>query len=312
MSGRRVVGGAVTMALLLMWVMNYWLASPSRHLSAPDRTPHCRQNDRRILLMIQFPPSQWLLLKENLDTWSLPQLFPCHHGSATSVDLVLYVSRETASVLHKVEQLVSNAVWQRCFGRIMYRSYNLDPDHDIYGVGTLAMFYRSFSPTYVPDMERYHYSFLMEPDTRPIRAGWLNAMVDAASGPQFWHKGSVPRYPTDGGDVHINGNAFYRLNDPVFTAFVLRSEGAYKPYMSFDQSLHAHRTVLHAQDTAHLFVPCEFVVNNWRGFTYYTHAEVIRALPDTYLLHGKHAVKMMCAFVNCTDSVYGSMSRIGG
>lgn len=168
-------------------------------------------------------------------------------------------------------------------------------------------------------------------DARPIRAMWIDAMEAAVAGPLFWHKGSVPRYDTAPTDLHINGNAFYRLNDPAFTKFVLRSEGAFRPYLSFDQSLHEHRKTLNAQATAHLFVPTEFVVNNWQGFTYYTLDEARRALPETFIMHGKHAVKVgqvvcycscrratdcavqaVCLHLGCTASVYGTMSKFGG
>lgn len=137
-------------------------------------------------------------------------------------------------------------------------------------------------------------------------------MMETVRGPYFWVKGSVPRYSTSPDDVHINGNAFYRLNDPKFAQFVLTSKGAFKYYLSFDQSLHAHRKTLNPQDTAHLFVATEYIANNWRGYTYWTLEDALRELPDTFIIHGKQAVKAACRFINCTDSMFGSMSRFGG
>lgn len=156
----------------------------------------------------------------------------------------------------------------------------------------------------------------MEPDTRPVRLHWLDAMErQCASDSLFWQKGSVPRYKTsmDPLDLHINGNAFYRLNDVRSSRFFLSSSGAFLPYISFDQSIHAHRARVGMQDTQHLFQATEFIVNNWKDGQYYTvDGDVRKWLPDTYLMHGRQSVKAQCTYINCTDSWYGKMSKIGG
>lgn len=206
------------------------------------------------------------------------------------------------------------ANWRRCFERVLFHDCQLTPEQDTYGEGTLLMFYSMFHPGFLDgDVSRYHYLFLMEPDARPIRPYWVQGMLEAVRGPLFWVKGSVPRYPTTPDDIHINGNAFFRLNDAKFSRFLLESRGAFKYYLSFDQSLHAHRSrALNPQDTAHLFVATEFIVNNWRGYTYWTLEDAWRELPDTYIIHGKQAVKAACRAINCTGSMFGSMSRFGG
>ena len=270
---------------------------------------------RRVLVVLQFAVHQWGLLKESLQSWTHPLVFPCEAGDGTPwVDLVLYVSRDDEGTFARtcipfVEQLS----WRRCFGRILFRSCALSVKEDVYGVGTVTMFYRMFRDDFVPGFGRYDYAFLMEPDTRPVRRGWLDALEATAAGNRFWQKGSVPRYATLADDLHINGNAFYRLGDEASTAFFLASKGAYQEAISFDQSIHVYRFQTRvAQETAHLFVATEFIVNNWRDYTYWTVPDVLEQLPDTYLVHGKHAVKAQCSYLNCSHSAYGKMSKIGG
>jgi hypothetical protein len=65
-------------------------------------------------------------------------------------------------------------------------------------------------------------------------------------------------------------------------------------------------------ETQHLFPATDYIVNNWKGFTFWTIEEAQKKLPRTYLIHGKHAVKAQCSYLNCSRSVYGLMSKIGG
>lgn len=83
---------------------------------------------------MQFPPHQWSLAKENLESWV--SLYPCKKGT-NMVDLVLYVSNDSDGELEK-ETLayVSSMNWRRCFSRILFKNCELTPQEDVYGVGT--------------------------------------------------------------------------------------------------------------------------------------------------------------------------------
>lgn len=175
------------------------------------------------------------------------------------------------------------------------------------------MFYRMFEKSFVPDYEIYDYFFLMEPDSRPIRKHWLDQLEKECAGTKyFWQKGSVPRYHTDAYDLHINGNAIYRVNDEQSSRFFVESKNAFLPYISFDQSIHAFRIQKGLHQSQHLFIASEFIVNNWKGFEYYSVEEVLKELPDTFIMHGKQAVKAANSLLNCKNCIYGKMSKIGG
>lgn len=88
----------------------------------------------------------------------------------------------------------------------------------------------------------------MEPDLRPIQRFWLQATLEeiavvrstvasffrcfehtspqreTQSRSEFWMRGSLPRY-AEQDDFHLNGNALYRFDDALFSAFVVGSAG---------------------------------------------------------------------------------------
>lgn len=103
----------------------------------------------------------------------------------------------------------------------------------------------------------------MEPDSRPIQNGWLDAIfVEATKSHPFWTKGSPPRYIYDqqSGDVpHINGNALYRFDSLEMKNHFLESRGAFQKYASFDQSWAVY---LASKSLLHNYVYSDFILNN--------------------------------------------------
>ena len=131
---------------------------------------------------------------------------------------------------------------------------NLHPDQDQYDLqqyspGPSSMFHLLFTSEDLA--ARYSHFLLMEPDVRAIRPGWVQALQQevALSSVDFWQKGSVPYYSTFAGNLHINGNAIYKLGDQEFNCFLEREIAVQYP-SSFDHSI--HKTALLPENRRHL------------------------------------------------------------
>ena len=99
----------------------------------------------------------------------------------------------------------------------------------------------------------------MEPDSSPIRSGWLDALESTAKANRHaWMLGSRPLYNPDGDVVanvqwttaelrgHLNGNALYRLADDCFNSVLCRVEAEFADE-PFDMSLHSYAAMASAR-----------------------------------------------------------------
>ena len=264
----------------------------------------CRYSDPEVVVIIPFVASQVDLLERGIWLWSHPDFSPCSLGpssfSGKSVDLIFQITRsfeEFPGLQERLQQALQQGA-RHCFGRVEFRSMNLHPDQDQYDLqqyspGPSSMFHLLFTSEDLA--ARYSHFLLMEPDVRAIRPGWVQALQQevALSSVDFWQKGSVPYYSTFAGNLHINGNAIYKLGDQEFNCFLEREIAVQYP-SSFDHSI--HKTALLPENRRHLhrFVRGVFIKNSnmdffWDGYVEkYTH---------TWLVHGKAACKII-------DSLY--------
>jgi len=147
----------------------------------------------------------------------------------------------------------------------------------------------------------YDVVFYGEPDTWPLRGGWVGALqaaADAAVATGAWVVGSPMRYapkfnvavePARGAFArHINGNALYRLGDPCFAAYLTAVRAAYGD-AAFDVAMNLYRSGLSrarvAQDTAWRFAYTDVVAH--LSLTAFDVRRLREELPGTYLVHGK-------------------------
>ena len=154
----------------------------------------------------------------------------------------------------------------------------------------------------------------MEPDSSPIRSGWLDALESTAKANRHaWMLGSRPLYNPDGDVVanvqwttaelrgHLNGNALYRLADDCFNSVLCRVEAEFADE-PFDMSLHSYAAMASARDDDERRVlygrtdcstPCEpekrfattqVLANTGRSMG--TTAQLRRTMPHTFVVHG--------------------------
>jgi hypothetical protein len=247
---------------------------------------------RTLSVVVAFPPSQAQLVVQNLHSWSLPRFVPCERYShnASRTDLVFYMSRRDDAAVASIEDAMRRRHFPRhCFRGVSWRFANLSVSQDVYGAGTLAMWYGLWSARLLDPAVDY---FLwMEPDLRPVRERWLEHLVKLVSVRLMpvWQLGSLPRYK-ENNDWHLNGNAVYRANDALFSRFVLASRDAFTDYLSFDKNLYEARRKDFAFSQRHdfMFQTTDAIQN--RANEPFTLGQFLRQNPDTYLVHGKGVV----------------------
>ena len=247
---------------------------------------------RSLGVVLAFPPSQAQLVVQNLHSWSLPQFAPCERYShnRTLTPLLFYMSRRDDAALAAVHDATARRHFPRhCFSRIEWRFANLSAADDVYGAGTLAMWYQLWgAPHALPPT---NYLLWMEPDLRPVRALWLERLVQLVSLrlTRVWQLGSLPRYK-ENNDWHLNGNALYSADDAMFARFVLNSRDAFRDYLSFDKNLYEarRRDYAFSQRYDHMFQTTDVIQNRANEPLHLS--QFLRQNPESYLVHGKGAV----------------------
>lgn len=178
-----------------------------------------------------------------LTRWASPEYAPCAPGSAAQSAVALFYhplggSSSEAVIMHLWSALPPET--KACFaGGIRFMYGNIErsvamahPD------GTCAQFYVLFQVLKGVASA----FFLMEPDVTPIRPQWLAELVRLASPKQlvsFWMRGSVSRCDADYGDLrvrrdmHINGNALYRVGDLAFEDYLTRVRQFYPSHTAY-------------------------------------------------------------------------------
>ncbi len=255
----------------------------------------CVQRAPTLTIVMPFPPKQLNLVLDNLRAWQSYEFYPCDPARryGASVELMLYLSQPDKAVQDTLVRSFWNATWAReCFAALSFKFIDMDAKTDVYGPGTLAMFYSSF------DADFFHqprdYMLWCEPDFVPIRRHWLDLLYERelVGVPPFWMRGSIPRYPNSDGDWHLNGNALYNVGNSTFAAFAKSSRGAFKPYDSFDQSLFVKFS--ENRQYAHLFVYTDAIQN--RGYDIYDIPALRRSEPNLLIAHGKGLLQSVKLF----------------
>jgi hypothetical protein len=245
-------------------------------------------------------------VKANLASW-VDQYPPCATASTSRPTLVFYLSTPTTKdedvVRRSLLAASSTAVVSRCFGGVVIATVSSANSHKN---GARLMFEHMVNKR-VEALRDAKSILYMEPDMRPIRAGWLTAIEkDAEKGGEFWVKGSVFR-----GDInidaitsslkgyhpnlyHINGNALYFLGDDRFAAFynddvrpfVVRKNGdsvsAYD--VDFWEYLYDPNNYDRARSLLHYYVYTDTIMNMYK--TAYNPHDLAKTYPGAVLVHG--------------------------
>lgn len=275
--------------------------------TSPDRESYLR-HPSKLLILVPFTARDMVSLSENLDRWR-------KNGPACDArvrennvsDMWFYYSKTSNELPTQFSQFQATKAYRQldhCFSRVVVAFANLTTEEDDYPVGINIMFYRLVAgETHAHDLRDFNALYWMEPDVEPIKPYWLNALVrESLGGDDFWMKGSIylgDLFDGAGGQDwtwagHINGNALYRLHQPMFTQFLqivmdLEPPGHFwKPFdVSIWKVLHDFPYFWHAhQRIAKHFMYADFV-EHW-GFTI-TDDEIVNSVQHsrTYMVHGR-------------------------
>lgn len=254
-----------------------------------------------LAVVIPFIQSQFINLINQLNLEK--NYIPCRN-KLYPVDLIFYHNEKSSSILdHQVRQLNYH---HSCFKNIRVFAGDLSEKENPYPIGSAIMWKKLFINEQFNNISlRYHgytHFFLMEPDTRPIRSYWLDAVIEqiihghdreAYISTQWWMTGSVYRGFQSIGQYffHINGNALYHLS----SSFIRFIEAFSRDCLLESQRLFGYdlglfiylfKNVDEGKKFWHKFQFSDFIQNCWHTSCNETNIEFLYENPNTYLIHG--------------------------
>ncbi len=228
---------------------------------------------------------------------------PCRNRS-NSIDLIFYHNEKMISFLAK--NLSRLNYLNQCYKHIHYIAADLSANENRYPIGSANMWKKLFINERFNSValrsRGYTHFFLMEPDTRPIRSYWLDAIVEKITNgysresyisTKWWVIGSIYRGSEAIGNdfLHINGNALYHLSLD-FVSFIENVSKEY-PYHSaksmgydLDLFLYLFQHIDIAKNVWHKFQFTDLIQNCWHTSCNDTDTEFLYNNPNTYLIHG--------------------------
>ena len=271
--------------------------------TAPSRLSH---------VVLAFHVKQLDVARINLQSWE--RVPPCARQLKHQKQnlrrrrlptLTLYAASDGGApiqtVLASLDSLWSSSNYKHCFAGATTRHLAIDNAIDNHVDGARLMFENMLAGNVVDKASVVLY---MEPDLRPVRPNWLEAMerVSAAPCDPFWVKGSV--FLGDAALMaattylpnmyHINGNALYNVGDKDFVDFY---SNRVRPYVErkHGDSVNAYDTDMYeflmdranydyARRVMRMYRYTGAIVNMWH--TQYTIDDVLKANPDAVLVHG--------------------------
>lgn len=232
---------------------------------------------------------------------------PCEHPS-DSVDLIFYHNEGRHSLLEMDIRQIKYV--DKCYRNIRFLAVNLTVNENRYPLGSFIMWQRLFvdDENNSLSLRAYGYThcFIMEPDTRPIRRFWLDAIIDQITNGRFekmyfftnwWVSGSIYRGSKLIGIrfLHINGNALYHLSAnfiahvELFSRVYLNEKNSETGYDLLMFSLLLDNQAL-GKRLWHKFRFSDFIQNCWQtgceDSNHLNNTQFIFNNPDTYLIHG--------------------------
>ena len=255
----------------------------------------CSMSMPVVALLVPFVPPQTDALVRSIHLWSHPNYYPCEVSFtyAQHVDLVFQLTESFArhaSVRHRLEDALRPVL--QCFRSVRFLSMNLDEaqrqyDKNRFSPSPSTMFHTLFGSEMM--VKSYSHFFLMEPDVRPVRGGWVDRLVQEVTLDlvDFWQKGSM-EYNHPHADHHLNGNGLYRLGSSDYNCF-LEAVLALRYPDSFDQGqfiIMQQPDKIHQQ---HRSIKSTYIMNIQDA--YYEGFEADQ--PNTFLVHGKVVVSQL-------------------
>lgn len=259
-----------------------------------------------LAIVIPFIRSQLLNVKKQLN---LSELYTPCRNHFEFIDLIFYHNEGRDSFLET--ELRRFRFTNKCFRNIRYLSVKLTEREEKYPFGSFFMWQKLLLEEHASNVSLraygYTHFFFMEPDTRPIREYWLDAIVDQITNNQnphrlyystdWWISGSIYRgsKPIGLDFLHINGNALYHLTASFLADLqnLFRiHENDYLIGLGYDLAI--FRIMIENHDLAkrlwHKFRFSDFIQNCWHtdcDFSdQFNNTQFILNNPYTYFIHG--------------------------
>lgn len=199
----------------------------------PSHNVEAELNLRRLeALAVPLMPHELDDFLDRLDLWLNPKLQPSF-DSIKGVALHIFMPcDENYKLREKVEAAAHRLPWlSRYFEEIRLTFLDLPKEIDYYIKGTsLNVFCNKSGPnifwlSMMAACQKYRYTYLMEVDCIPLRAGWLDALerTIATAPTGSWVIGANYAGPTKASAAnayHINGNALYATGESGFQDFI--------------------------------------------------------------------------------------------
>jgi hypothetical protein len=283
--------------------------SARHHMSLDEEMHPTHPTSTKLLIVVPFTVQDIEILVANLDRWT--QVGPaCDLQSRADnrSDLWFYYSKTANALPDGFARLQATQAYQnmqQCFSHVGVIFANLSAKEDDYPVGINFMFFRLvIGATHARELRNFNALFWMEPDVQPIKPYWLDVLVrESLIDDDFWMKGSVYLGQLFDRSVgqdwmwigHINGNALYRLNQPMFAQFLKivmdlePPDHFWKPFdVSIWKVLHDFPYFWHTyQRISKHFIYSDFVEHWGFGITDDS-MRLSRQNPRTFMVHGRN------------------------
>jgi hypothetical protein len=163
----------------------------------PKRDRLCGSRTKLSHVIIPFHVNQLKLVELNVKKWK--KYWPCEHfgNKYDQPKLIFYVgSSHNISIKNFEKRLNSLKENLECFSnsdKIETVTYKYSKEQDKHVLGARLMFENCLKKEHEL-FKDIHYMFYMEPDCRPIKPNWLNALQnEATQNSNFWMKGAFFR-----------------------------------------------------------------------------------------------------------------------
>ncbi|CAF2430298.1 unnamed protein product [Rotaria sp. Silwood2] len=254
-----------------------------------------------LAIVIPFIQNQFNNLIHQLN---FKQIYSPCRNQLNSIDLILYHNEKIFSLLDNQTHQINYQ--NNCFKNIRIFAADLSKAENQYPIGSAVMWKKLFIDEQFSNISLRYYGythfFLMEPDTRPIRSYWVDAIVEqiingrdreSYIATQWWMIGSIYRGFESIGQrfLHINGNALYHLSSS-FIQFLecVRYEYRFNSKKSvgydLDLFLYLLKNINKGKTFWHKFQFSDFIQNCWHSGCNETNEEFLYDNPNTYLIHG--------------------------
>ncbi|CAF3017702.1 unnamed protein product [Rotaria sp. Silwood2] len=254
-----------------------------------------------LAIVIPFIQNQFNNLIHQLN---FKQIYSPCRNQLNSIDLILYHNEKIFSLLDNQTHQINYQ--NNCFKNIRIFAADLSKEENRYPIGSAVMWKKLFIDEQFSNISLRYYGythfFLMEPDTRPIRSYWVDAIVEqiingrnreSYIATQWWMIGSIYRGFESIGQrfLHINGNALYHLSSS-FIQFLEHVRYEYrfnsKKSVGYDLDLFLYllKNINQGKTFWHKFQFSDFIQNCWHSGCNETNEEFLYDNPNTYLIHG--------------------------